>query len=272
MYQVLIPVDDDESRALNQAEYAASLPDSESAVEATVLYVIPPRRLDTAEEVDFEEIDSAVAAVEYLEDSDVSVDRRIGDGGVSEEVIRVADELDCDELVMGGRKRSGVAQVLLGSTVRDVFVSTERPVTITGSGMVFEGGSREVLLPVDRNLERARRQVEYATALPNAAENVTATVLYVFPHQDYRGAPPHEFEDVEAAVETADSLEAEGLSVERVSIGGEVTRKVLETAEEREVDSIVMGGRKRSGVQKTLLGSIAQDVMLSADRPVTLTG
>jgi nucleotide-binding universal stress UspA family protein len=51
-----------------------------------------------------------------------------------------------------------------------------------------------------------------------------------------------------------------------------VTRKILAAVEDREADGIVMGGRKRSGVQKALLGSIAEDVMRSADRPVTLTG
>nr|WP_197427964.1 universal stress protein [Halogeometricum sp. CBA1124] len=57
-----------------------------------------------------------------------------------------------------------------------------------------------------------------------------------------------------------------------MSEGGEVERKILRTADERDADGIVMGGRKRSGVQKVLLGSVALDVMLSADRPVTLTG
>ncbi|RLM53871.1 universal stress protein [Halobellus sp. Atlit-31R] len=270
MYRVLIPVDDDENRALNQARYAAHLPDSASDVEATVLYVASKRR--DIDETDFEAAGSAVAAADYLDSRDVAVDRRIEAGGVSETVLDVAEELDADELVMGGRKRSGVAQALLGSTVRDVFVSTERPVTITGAEMVVEGGAREVLVPVDSNRERTRHQVEYVTGLPNAAEHVTATVLYVFPHQDYRGAPAHEFDDVEAAVETAGSLEEAGVSVERATVGGEVARKILDTAEDRSVDSIVMGGRKRSGVQKALLGSIAQDVMLSADRPVTLTG
>jgi nucleotide-binding universal stress UspA family protein len=97
-------------------------------------------------------------------------------------------------------------------------------------------------------------------------------VFCVFRHQDYEGAPPHEFEDVAAAVDAAEYLEGEGVSVERVAIGGEVARKIIQKADELDADSIVMGGRKRSGVQKVLLGSTVQDVMLSAERPVTITG
>ncbi|WP_049986000.1 universal stress protein [Halobellus rufus] len=272
MYQMLVPVDDDENRALNQARYVASLPDAESAIEATVLAVAPPSSLGTAEDVEFAEFEAAMAAAAHLESQGVQVARRVGDGGVGEEIVRIADELDSDEIVMGGRKRSGVAPLLLGSTVREVFVSTERPVTITGTGMAFDGGPRELLVPVDRNVERARQQADYVAGLPDPANNVSATVLYVFPHQDYAGAPPHEFAEIGAAVAAADRLEAEGVAVERVATGGEVTRKILAAAEDREADGIVMGGRKRSGVQKVLLGSIAQDVMLSADRPVTLTG
>jgi nucleotide-binding universal stress UspA family protein len=272
MYQVLLPVDDDENRALNQARYAASLPNAESEVEVTVLTVVPPSSLDTVDDVEFEEFDPAVGAAEHLESHGIAVDRRVGDGGVAAEIVRIADDLDCDEIVMGGRKRSGVVPILLGSTVREVFVSTDRPVTITGTEMVIDDGPRELLLPVDRSVERARHQARYAASLPDAAENVSVTVLYVFPHQDYAGAPPHDFEEIGSAVAAADMLEERGLSVERVAIGGEVTRKILAAADDRDVDGIVMGGRRRSGVQKAILGSIAEDVMLSADRPVTLTG
>jgi nucleotide-binding universal stress UspA family protein len=272
MYEVLIPVDGDENRAVHQARYVAGLPNAAADVTATVLYVVPPGELDTADEVAFAEVDAAVAAAELLEEHDVSVERVVEDGSASEEIVRTAAELDSDELVVGGRKRSGVAQVLLGSTTQDVFRSTERPVTVTEAGMVFGDGRRQVLLPVDRDRDRARHQAEYVAGLPGAAEAVEATVLYVFPHQDYAGAPDHEFDEIEAAVEAAEYLEERGVAVERVATGGEVARKVLDAADEREVDGIVVGGRRRSGVQKVLMGSIAQDIVLSAERPVTLTG
>lgn len=272
MYRVLVPVDEDAHRALHQAKYAAGLPNAADEVEATVLYVVPPAELTEADEVEFSEIDSAVEAAEHLESKGVTVNRVVGDGGVSEQIIRTANELDSNELVMGGRKRSGVTRVLLGSTVLDVFLSTPRPVTITGTGMVFGDGQRHLLLPVDRDRDRARHQAEYVSQLPGAAENVTATVLYVFRHQDYTGAPPHDFEEVEAAVDTADYLEENGIAVERSGIGGEIASTILDTAEDLEADGIVMGGRKRSGVQKVLMGSTAQDILLSAGRPVTITG
>lgn len=129
-----------------------------------------------------------------------------------------------------------------------------------------------VLVPVDGDEDRALHQAKYVAGLPDAGEEVEATVLVVFRHQDYAGAPPHDFDEVDAAVRAADYLEEEGVPVDRVSVGGEVARKVVDEAEELDADCLVMGGRKRSGVQKVLLGSTVQDVVLSVERPVTITG
>jgi nucleotide-binding universal stress UspA family protein len=132
MYQVLVPVDENERRTRAQTSYVARLADGSANVAATVLFVAPPDAFARAEEVDFEEIGAAVEAADRLEATGVQVNRAVGDGGVAGEVVRIADVIDADELVMGGRKRSGVTSVLLGSTVQDVILSTERPVTITG--------------------------------------------------------------------------------------------------------------------------------------------
>ncbi|MEF8856041.1 MAG: universal stress protein [Haloplanus sp.] len=272
MYRILVPVDRNLNRARHQAQYVARLPDADSAVAATVLYVAPPDRFAAADEVSFSEVNAAVTAADDLEAAGVEVDRRVADGSVASAIVDAIDDLDADEVVMGGRKRSGVTRVLLGSIVQDVMLSTERPVTITGERASLGEGMRRVLVPVDRNETRARRQAQYVTNVPGAPASVEATVFYVFPHQDYAGAPPHDFSEIDAAVAAADELEAAGIEVERVAEGGEVTRRILSAADDRNVDGIVMGGRKRSGVQKVLLGSTVQDVLLSAERPVTLTG
>jgi len=272
MYRVLVPVDTNTNRARHQAQYVARLPDAESAVEATVLYVAPPETFASADEVSFSAVDSAATVAEELERAGVDVDRRVDDGNVSRAIVGAIEDVDADEVVMGGRKRSGVTAVLLGSTVQDVLLSTERPVTVTGEGVSLGEGRRRVLVPVDESETRARRQAAYVTSLPGDPSNVEATVFYVFRHQDYAGAPPHEFAEVDSAVAAADELEAAGIDVERVAEGGEIARRILRMAEDRGVDGIVMGGRKRSGVQKVLLGSTVRDVLLSAERPVTLTG
>jgi len=269
MYQVLVPVDESESRAVHQAKYVARLPKAAEAVEATVLHVSPP---DGSEPPAFADVGAAVEAAAHLEGAGVAVNRQVEAGQVAEEIILAADGIEADEIVVGGRKRSGVMKVLLGSRAQDVLLSAERPVTITGERVEIGEGIRRVLVPVDQDERRAHHQAEYVANLPDAPETVEATVFLVFRHEDYTGAPPREFGDVPAAEEAAAHLEDAGVPVERVHTGGEITKKILEAADEIGADGIVMGGRKRSGVQKVLMGSTTQDVVLSAEYPVTLTG
>jgi nucleotide-binding universal stress UspA family protein len=270
MYQVLIPVNDSESRAVHQAKYVSRLPRASESVEATVLHVSPP---DGSDEIPtFGDVDAAVEAAATLEDAGVSVSRQVEAGGVSKEILLVADAEAADEIVIGGRKRSGVMKALLGSRAQDILLSGDRPVTVTGERVDIGDGVRQVLVPVDQSEERAHHQAEYVANLPGGPEAVEATVFLVFPHEDYEGAPPREFADVPAAVAAAEHLEDAGVAVDRVHTGGEITREIIEAADGIDADSIVMGGRKRSGVQKVLMGSTTQDVAISAEYPVTLTG
>lgn len=267
-YHVLIPVDKNEQRAVQQARYVNRLSEAGGHIEVTVLHVVRNREADT----EFSAIEAGVAAADHLEEAGIDVERTVEPGPVSEVIVNLADEYETNEIVIGGRKRAGVTQVLLGSTATDLMLSAEQPVTITGERVALGTGNRSILVPVDRNRTRAKDQAAYVTNLPVTPGETTVTVLYVFRHLDYKGAPDHEFEEIDAAVETADTLENAGYNVERLAIGGEISRKILEVANEREVDGLVVGGRKRSGLQRVIFGSTSQDVILSATRPVTLTG
>ena len=128
-----------------------------------------------------------------------------------------------------------------------------------------------VLVPVDRNVERAKRQIDYVTSLPGAPEDVEAAVLFV-KESDYRGAKPLEFEDVESATLVRDELQAAGIACEGYMRGGMIASNIIEEADEIDADDIVMAGRDRSGVAKVIMGSVSQDVVLSTKRPVTIVG
>lgn len=133
-----------------------------------------------------------------------------------------------------------------------------------------------VLLPVDTDESRATAQAEYVASLPDAANSVEVLLLFVFDesaedvpdeHKRYNTATR-----VGAVRRAFERLEEAGVAVDVLEDSGDPAERILAVAEDREIDSIVVGGRKRSAVGKALFGSVAQEVLRGTTIPVTVTG
>lgn len=139
MHRVLIPVDTNESRAVEQAKYVASLPNAADSVEAYVLFIFTDESKDLPQE--FEQFKSASRigsvrrATERLEDAGVEVSVIEDSGEVEEgDILDAAQEHEVDAIVLGGRKRSPVGKAVFGSVTQSVILNTDRPVVVTGGG------------------------------------------------------------------------------------------------------------------------------------------
>lgn len=122
----------------------------------------------------------------------------------------------------------------------------------------------EVLLPVDDNTERAVSQARSVTDLPLEGD-VHATVLHVFTGDNPSGASVSQ---VGAARRARDHLEDHGVAVTLEESSGHPADEVLDAAADLDVDLITVAGRRRSPAGKALMGSVSQEVLLGADRPV----
>ncbi|WP_121741352.1 universal stress protein [Natronorubrum halophilum] len=134
-----------------------------------------------------------------------------------------------------------------------------------------------VLIPVDTSEERSVQQAKYVASLPDAVESVEAYLLFIFTEEGKD--LPKEFEQFKSASRIGsvrrakEQLEDNDVDVTVLDKSGDVEEgDILATAEEYDVDSIVLGGRSRSPVGKAVFGSVTQSVILNADRPVVVTG
>jgi nucleotide-binding universal stress UspA family protein len=76
-------------------------------------------------------------------------------------------------------------------------------------------------------------------------------------------------DDAEAAVRAVvDRAEAAGVTAETVVADGTPSNEIVRYAEEEDCDLIVMGTHGRGGIDRLLLGSVAEKVVRAADVPV----
>lgn len=129
-----------------------------------------------------------------------------------------------------------------------------------------------VLLPVDGNVKRARKQADTVTTLPDAPGNVSVTVLHVFDDSTIEDSAdmvdPTRVQAVNAAKEF---LKEQNIEVRVDGRGGEASSTIARVAEEINADSIFVGGPKRSPAGKALFGSVTQSIILNASTPVMVT-
>ncbi|MFB6137917.1 MAG: universal stress protein [Halobacteriaceae archaeon] len=130
MYQVLVPIDEDEERARAQVEAVRRLPAAEEEVVATLLHVYPegePRRPG--------DLDAGETALELLEADGITVRTQNRRGDPAAEILDVATETGAELVVLGGRKRSPLGSLLFGSVSHAVILDADRPVTVTGASV-----------------------------------------------------------------------------------------------------------------------------------------
>lgn len=148
-----------------------------------------------------------------------------------------------------------------------------RVASVNGRGVVSPSMYRSILFPTDGS-RQAKRALEHAIDLAGTYD----ATLHIISVVDTRVGADASFVDVYASLEDSaqrwvsealDAAEAAGLDdIEGETVQGPPHEGILEFADDRDVDLIVMGTHGRSGLDRYLLGSVTEKVVRLADVPV----
>ena len=135
MYRILLPVDDSTTRATRQAEFVTGLPVDASELHVTLTHALVGEERDAPAEIQNpQRVETVKRAREILSEAGIETGVRETTPPPEEGIVRLAETIDADQIVMGGRKRSPAGKAIFGSVTQSVLLDTDRPVTVTGGG------------------------------------------------------------------------------------------------------------------------------------------
>ena len=180
-------------------------------------------------------------------------------------------------IVMGRRGRSGLKRLMMGRVTSRVIGHAPCNVLVVPKAAQLE--FRNILVATDGSNYSAVAATE---AIGLAKQNNSAlTVISVVPSElvtpvdiDFTvnqrefiaEKEMHEAEKNAKAVK--DAAEKEGVYVKAFILSGKPADAIIETAREKKADIIVLGSHGRTGLEKLLMGSVAERVIVLAACPV----
>ncbi len=223
------------------------------------LDAIAPERIEQAEEEAQDYLDRLATTYERKK---LTLEPWVRHGmDPADEIVAVADEVNADIIVMGRRGQRGLARLMLGhATARVIGYARCNVLVVPRAGQMWQ---QRILLATDgsRFFEAAAevtREMALECRLP---VTVISTIREVFSSERGRQA-------VEVAERTTEIFRQAGVEAESIVVNGDPEERIIETADSRGADLIVMGTHGRTGFKKALLGSVTERVIGSTRWPV----
>lgn len=144
MYEILIPIPNDDVRMGRLVSAIEDLPVRTEAVSVTLLYVFEELETELGGTVSLREHndvpDVMSEARERFERTDVPVEALVAEGAAEEVIVSIADDRNVDHVAVAGRERSPTGKALFGSVTQSVILNADVPVTVVPES-VGEGGA-----------------------------------------------------------------------------------------------------------------------------------
>ena len=180
-------------------------------------------------------------------------------------------------IVMGRRGRTGLKRLMMGSVTARVIGHAPCSVLVVPKAanlefksiVVATDGSAYSDAAVSEALGLAKRNGSLLTVIAVVPSELATPTDIDFTINQREVMAEKEMHNAEKnAKAVKDAAQKEGISVKAFVMSGKPPEAILHIAEERRADLIVLGSHGRTGVERLLMGSVAERVIVLASCPV----
>jgi nucleotide-binding universal stress UspA family protein len=217
----------------------------------------------------------AAAVASVAAEPGVAVRPIICEGEPPEVLLDTADGLDADLLVLGTYGRRGLGRMLMGSVTAQVVSKARADVLVVHRPcQECRGEYRSLLVPFDGSAF-SRAALGRACELAKA-DGAGVTALYAIPRYEEmvgflrtEGISARLADEAGKIVADAARLGAElGVTVATSVAEGAAADRIVDAVKQSGFDLVVMGSHGHRGMERALLGSTAERVIVNAPCPV----
>jgi nucleotide-binding universal stress UspA family protein len=188
----------------------------------------------------------------------------ICEGEPHDVIVEIATARHADLIAIGTHGRKGLKKLFLGSVTSRVIVSSPCDVLVVKKPCEKCTGKYEsILLPFDGS-DFSKKALEQACEL-SRIDGSRITAVYVIPRHEEM----IEFFDAEKITQKARVIARDhGVKINSEIAEGDEAGKIIETANRLKNDLIVSGTHGRKGLDKAIMGSVIENVIITASCPV----
>ena len=209
-------------------------------------------------------------AHEIADLEDVHILTNMTQGEPYDKIVHVADDENCDLIVMGRRGTHQLERELVGSVTARVIGYTSKDVLVVPDGASLT--RKNILLATDGSPsceDAVQRAIDIAKE--HAADLTAVSVVYT--NDEYLALAPGVVEDLVAkAKDKLASIEQKGreagIEINCLVREGEAYEAITTLAQNTDIDLIVMGSHGRKRLQRLLMGSVTERTIGYAHCPV----
>jgi nucleotide-binding universal stress UspA family protein len=172
----------------------------------------------------------------------------------ADETLAAAEALSADAIIMGRRGKRKLARWMVGHATVKVIGGAHRPVLVVPRAAAVP--SRRILLATDGS-RYSDNAAANAAKLANLCQlSISVVSAVAASHSQARR------DEAQQAVERVTQLLAQdGVDCEGLVLEGKPDEVIVNTAQQKGADMIVVGSRGRTGLERILVGSVSERVI-----------